>query len=113
MSFNQNDYIERLGRDLQDVGDFLQPDDGLTFLRQAVLIYSKDRPLKKIAELTGDGSAFDFALPDDWVEDISYVNGDIEYPVDDTIQTIAVIDRNDWTLFRKLVLTVSTLFIRF
>jgi hypothetical protein len=113
MSFNQNDYVARLQRDLQDVGDFLQPDDVTTFLRQAVLIYSKDRPLIKIHEITGDGTSFDFAMPSDWLENFSSINGDIEYPVDDSIQQQSLLDRNDWKIIRKLVSTTTTLYLRF
>lgn len=113
MSKTYGEYVERVGRDLQDVGDFLQPDDVEVFLRQAVLIYSKDRPQRKICELTGDGSAFDFAVPADWVEEFSSINGDIQYPVNDAIQNIPTVDRNDWQFIRKLVTGVTTLFIRF
>lgn len=113
MALDLEDYRARLARMLQDVGEFLQPDDIDTYLFQAVLVYSKDRPLIKVHELTGDSSAFDFAVPNDWVEDFSYINNDIEYPVNDDIQSIPIIDKNNWKFIKKLVGGVTTLFIRF
>jgi len=110
---DRDDYLVRLDRMLQDVGEFLQPDDNEIFLNQAVLIFSKDRPLVKVYEVTGDGSTFDFAMPSDWVENFSYIDGAIEYPVDDTVQAQTFLESEDWQLIKKLVLTVTTLYLRF
>lgn len=113
MSLTRDDYLSRLQRSLQDVGEFLQPDDDAVFLNQAVLIYSKVRPRKKAYELTGDGSAFDFAMPSDWVEEFSIIPEKIEYPVDDTVQSRSFLDAEDWELFRKLVSGETVLYLRF
>ena len=113
MALGKQDYIKRLERELQDNAEFLQPDDRTVFLERAVLLYSKDRPLLKVHELTGDASAFDFAIPDDWVEDFSFIKGRIEYPADDTIQSRPYVDDNDWEYIRKLVGSTTTTFIRF
>lgn len=113
MSLKLLDYVGRLQRTLQDIGEFLQPDDINNYLFQATIVYSKDRPLVKLFEITGDGSSFDFSLPSDWVEGTSYVKGDIEYPVNDDSQDQHFLDPNDWSYISKLVSTVRTVYIRF
>ncbi|MCK5607336.1 hypothetical protein KAR91_35965 [Candidatus Pacearchaeota archaeon] len=113
MSFTKQNYLKRLERALQDYAEFLQPDDRTTFLEQAVLLYSRERPLIKIAELTGDASAFDFSLPSGWVEDFSYIKGRIEYPVNDDIQSRPYVDDNSWEFIRKLDGSDTTTYIRF
>ena len=113
MSFKIGDYLSRVERKLQDVGDFLQPDDLFNNINQAVLIFSKNRPLIKVFEITGDGSAFDFDLPSDWSENFSSILIPIEYPVDDTIQTQPVLDRAEWVIIRKLVASETVLKFRF
>jgi len=111
MSLNKEDYIARLDTALQDNAEKLQPDDKLRLLSQAVLIFSKDTPQEKIHELTGDASAYDFALPSDWVDGFSSFLGKMEYPADQ--QNPTYLEASDWVIFKKLVLTVATGYIRF
>lgn len=113
MELDYDKYIEQLQSSLKDVGEFLTPEDLDIFLSQAVLVYSKKRPLIKIHEANGDGVTFDYPLPEDWVLNFSYLNSPIQYPADDTIQQINTLDSNDWQFFKKLVSTVTTTFIRF
>lgn len=112
MSMTREDYLARLDTALQDTAEKLPPDDKMRLLSQAVVIFSKDKPLTKIHELTGDGTSYDFAMPTDWVDGISYVIGDIEYPADD-YQDPNYIEKIDWMFFRKLVTTVTTTYLRF
>lgn len=111
MTFTREDYLERLETSLQDDAGKLQPDDKYRILSQAVLIYSKDRPQSKIKENAGDSTTYDFTLPTDWVNDFSYILGDIEYPADQA-QDPLLIEKGDWMFFKKLVLTVTTTYLR-
>jgi hypothetical protein len=112
MNFTREDYLARLDTTLQDTAEKLQPDDKERLLSQAVVIFSKDKPNTKVHEITGDGSAYDFAMPSDWVDGVSYIIGDIEYPADD-YQDPVYLEKVDWMFFRKLVLTVTTTYLRF
>lgn len=47
----------------------------------AVATYCRHRPLLKVATLTGDGTAYDFAVPTDWEDGVSSIVS-IENPVD-------------------------------
>ena len=108
----KEDFKTRLETSLQDTAEQLPPDDIDRLLSQAVLLYSKTKPCEKIHELTGDGVAYDFVLPTGWVEGFSSIVGLIEYPADDS-QSPAYIGSSDWQFFRKLVVTVTTTYLRF
>jgi hypothetical protein len=56
------------------------PADYETFILEAVKEFSKLRPYKRVAKLTGDGNAF-FSLPSDWDNDFSWIR-ELEYPID-------------------------------
>jgi len=55
------------------------PGDFGTAIDAAVERYSKDRPREIVATASGDGSAFDFALPSGWVDGFSALRR-VEYP---------------------------------
>ena len=112
MSMSKEDYISRLETSLQDTAEKLQPDDKDRLLSQAVIFYSKDRPRQIIHEITGDGTAYDFVLPTAWIEGFSAIISKIEYPADD-YQNPVYIEDDEWTYFSKLVLGVTTKYIRF
>jgi hypothetical protein len=112
MAKTKEDYLARIETALQDSAEKLQPDDKSRLLSQAVFLYSQDRPRKLIHEITGDGSAYDFVLPTSWVPGFSYLTSKIEYPAD-VYQDPAYIEDNEWMFFSKLVLTVTTMYIRF
>lgn len=112
MAMNKEDYISRLETSLQDSAGKLQPDDKIRLLSQAVSVYSKDRPLEKTHEITGDGSAYDFSMPADWIDGFSNIVSRIEYPADDH-QNPVYIEDDEWMFFKKLVATVTTKYIRF
>lgn len=112
MAMTKEDYLSRLETALQDTAEKLQPDDKIRLLLQAVIIYSKDRPRTIIHELTGDGSAYDFAMPSSWVEGFSNIVGKVEYPADD-YQNPQYIEEDEWMFFQKLVSDTTTKYIRF
>lgn len=112
MSYSREDYLARLETVLQDDAEKLEPDDKYRMLSRAVLIFSKDRPNTKVYELTGDGTTYDFSLPADWVDNFSYIIGEIEYPADDH-QNPEYLESIDWKFFKKLVATVTTTYLRF
>lgn len=112
MADSKEKYITHLENALQDQAQQLQPDDKVRALDQAVVLYSKDKPYLKIQEDTGDGSAYDFDLPSDWVDGFSFIDGEIEYPADD-YQKPLYVDDNEWIYFAKLVSTVRTVYLRF
>ena len=103
MALTKEDFLTRLTAAVQDAAEDLEPDDLYRFLDQAILLFSKDRPNKKAAEITGDGSTYEWTLVSiaaDWVEDFSFINGEIEYPADD-YQYPQYVDRNSWMHIRK------------
>ena len=112
MSMGKEDFLARLETALQDTAEKLQSDDKNRLLLQAVLVYSKDRPRELAYEITGDGTAYDFAMPSTWIEGFSNIIGQIEYPAND-YQNPAYIEDDEWTFFRKLVAGVTTKYIRF
>ena len=79
---------------IKDVGDFVTADVD-AHIGAAVDIYSKDRPLIKVKEYTGDGN-YDYDLPTDWIDGISYIVGDIEYPAGS--QDIKYLPYEEWIL---------------
>ena len=105
-------YTKHLDNVLQDDAQKIQPDDKVRSLSRAVLLYSKDKSLIKMVETAGDGTTYDFSLPDDWIEGFSYIVGKIEYPMDQT-QTVIYVDNDTWEFFSKLVETVRTTYLRF
>jgi len=56
------------------------PDDYESLIGEAVKEYSRRKPQKKVAKLTGDGNSF-FSLPSDWEVEFSRIR-EIEYPLD-------------------------------
>jgi hypothetical protein len=109
--YDREDYLARLDTALQDDAQKLQPDDKYRILSRAVVIFSKDRPLTKIKEETGDGIKYDFDLPTDWYEGFSFIVGDIEYPADE-YQNPSYLESGDWKFFKKLVDNVTTTYLR-
>jgi hypothetical protein len=111
MADTKEKYQKYLDNVLQDSAEQLEPDDKVRALSQAVLLYSKDKPLIKVKEETGDGTSYLFALPTDWVENFSYIIDQIEYPADYS-QVPSYLDNNSWMYFKKLVTTTTTTYIR-
>lgn len=68
---------------------------------QAMDAHSKHRPRIVPEDVAGDGG-FDYDLADlaDWVDGFSDVKS-VEYPVDDTVRTVNLLDPEDWTIYEK------------
>ena len=82
---------------IQDTAQKLTPADKDLAITTAVDMYSRHKPRQKVAILTGDGTAFAFAVPTDWVEDVSSPIS-IEHPVDQ--QQPQYLDESDYTVRR-------------
>ena len=87
----------------QDDAELLRPEEQDLAIENAVAIYSKDRPYKRIHEdATPNSVKYDFDLPSDWVEDFSYITGQIEYPVSSALQTPEYVLDDEWIIYRTL-----------
>jgi len=95
---------------IQDDSGLIKPTEKELAINNAVRIYSKDRPYKKIHEdSTPNGAKYDFDLPFDWVDGFSYIDGSIEYPVSSSFQTPSYLDNNAWTIYK----TITSIKLRF
>ncbi len=81
--------------------EFLSDTEIKAFIDDAVLQYSKDRPLKKKFEVVGN-SEYEQALPSDWVDGFSFADN-IEYPAGD--QNPTFIDKNEFNIVEKVDVT--------
>jgi hypothetical protein len=64
-------------------------------IAQAVLTYSKHRPLRKVGDITGTG-AYEYSLPTAWCEKFSTIQ-QVEYPAGE--QDPVYLDGNDWMIY--------------
>ena len=60
--------------------------DFADLVNAALTRYSKDRPLVSFADFAGDGETFDFPLPPDWDDSLSFIRA-VEYPQGKRIPT--------------------------
>jgi len=96
------DIRSRINFNLQDDSEILKPNEKELALKRAVRVYSNDKPHEQIHENSdANGSAYDFDLPDDWVDKFSQIISPIEYPVRTDIQTPQFVDDNDWIIYKK------------
>ena len=99
MAKTQADYIARIKIILQDDAQVLKSDDSelKALLSAAVnLIYEKDRPRVKTAEITGDGTKYDFDLPSGFIDGYSRMLK-VEYPSGE--QEPVYIAPEDWMIY--------------
>ena len=75
----RQEYLEKIDIELKDTASFLSSDDKFQALDDAIYQYSKDRPRIRMKEYDGDGSSYDFLLPDDFIETFSWIKM-VEYP---------------------------------
>lgn len=83
---------------IQDTADKLDRVTRDAAIAAAVATYSTHRPLPKVATLTGDGTAYDFAVPADWEDGVSHLVA-VEYPTDE--QEPEYLDAGAYTVYRK------------
>ncbi len=74
-----SDYQLKINQTLQDDETYLEQAEIDAFIQEAIGIYSRHRPLEKVAEIAGDGS-YSYSLPEDWENGFSVIKK-IEYPV--------------------------------
>ncbi|HQV45030.1 MAG TPA: hypothetical protein PK478_01995 [Nitrospira sp.] len=94
---------------MQDKASTIPPDpapDMTEAVRQSLAQYDVDVPRSIIVDITGDGSAYDFALPAGFVDGASRVLS-IEYPAGE--QSPVMLDPSRLTIYR----TASTSTLRF
>lgn len=53
--------------------------DYADLVNAALTRYSKDRPLVSFVDYAGDSETFDFSLPEDWDDSLSFIR-EVEYP---------------------------------
>jgi len=104
-----SDYNSQVSTLIKDDANFISSDDIDDAIAMAVTRYSLHRPLKKVDEYAGDGG-YDYDLPTDWVQGFSRIVS-VEYPYDE--QDPNYINKEDWTIFLKLVGEVQTYVLRF
>jgi hypothetical protein len=89
------DYVTLLSNRLQDTAEIVSQPERQRAVREAVRIYSRQRPQTKVQTITGTGSAFTFTLPVDWETGFSRVLA-IEFPVDQ--QTPEFLDEEQYAV---------------
>ncbi len=91
-------FIGNIRRLIQDTAEILKLDELENFIVEALSYYSKDKPYRAIHDITtGDGSTYQFALPDEWVQDFSYILS-IEYPAGE--QVPVYLETGDYTVYQ-------------
>jgi hypothetical protein len=86
---------------IQDAAGKLSPDELKAAVEEALGgRYSKDRPRRVIADLTGDGAQFewDLASVSGWLDGFSQITA-IEYPQGERVP--ALLDDGDWTIYES------------
>ena len=72
--------------------------DFADLVNAALTRYSKDRPLVSFADFAGDGETFDFPLPPDWDNSLSFIRA-VEYPQGKRIPTYLL--KSAWIIYAK------------
>lgn len=68
---------------------------------KAMDAHSKHRPVLAVQDVAGDGG-FDYAVStlSAWVSEFSDIQ-EVEYPVDDTVRNVSILEPDDWTIYEK------------
>jgi hypothetical protein len=93
---------------IRDTAGKLTLADKDSAIQEALTLYSRHRPRRRVQQLSGDGAAFTFALASDFEERFSLIES-IEYPVDQ--QEPELLDEGDFGFYRDL--TTGVLKLRF
>lgn len=86
MAYVEKDFLDTIFTNRLASPPDVHPTEVSGFLLKALQTYSVFKPRILAAEMTGDGSKYDFDLPTDWVEGFSQII-DIEYPSGSQIPT--------------------------
>jgi hypothetical protein len=92
------DWLTLFDQELKDTANLLAPAEKLKAVTEAIKEYSKHRPRERVHEITGTGSAFEFAVPTDWEDGFSTLRGEVEYPAGK--REPEFIEREDWLVYR-------------
>lgn len=77
------EYHKKILRILHDDAQVLESQDLFASIVEALAIYSKDRPSRKVADIAGDGG-YIYSLPTDWVEEFSQIDA-VEFPAGERV----------------------------
>jgi hypothetical protein len=91
------DYRVLVDERLRDTADILDAAALGSAIQEAVKIYARHRPRRRVQQITGDGAAFTYDLAADFEEPLSRIEA-IEHPVDE--QDPQIVDENDYALYR-------------
>lgn len=98
MSKTLADFRTRLDILLKDAAANLVQGDKDAAIAQAAVLYSNDRPLELVADISGADS-FDLALPAGWVDGFSRAQL-IEYPYDSSVAVPTVLEDDEWFIYQ-------------
>lgn len=79
MSYNYNTLVTKVGEELQDNVGELSDAVIESKIQDAIYEYSRVRPYEKSADFIGNGTAYAFTLPSDWLDRFSSIR-QVEYP---------------------------------
>jgi len=112
MAITRENFRSLLNTFLKDDAEYIKAEERERMITSAKKIYDGDQSREIVVDNTSaDSEAYDFALPDDWVDGFSVILGRIEYPIksSDTWQQPQYVDDNDWIIYK----TASTTKLRF
>jgi hypothetical protein len=92
--------VRRLLKDTDTTAPLLASDEIEQAISAALATYGRDRPRELVAALSGNGSAYDFAVATSltsWQEGLSMVSA-VEYPAGE--QVPSYLEAGDWTIYR-------------
>ena len=72
--------------------------DYADLVNAALTRYSKDRPLVSFADYAGDSKTFDFPLPEEWDDSLSFIR-EVEYPQGE--RKPSFLRRSAWVIYAK------------
>lgn len=94
------DFETKLDSLIRDDAGILTLKEKDLMIQDASRRYSADRPLIKVHDYLGDGAAYDFDLPTDFIPGFSGVTG-LEYPLGEGREP-TLLEAEDWALYRTM-----------
>jgi len=94
---NNSSYVIIISGDLHSIltGATMKKSDAISYIEEALMIYSKIRPARKTVEITGDDSD-SYDLPKDWQDGLSQILT-LEYP--EGLQPKQMLDENKCEIY--------------
>ncbi len=100
MGYTYAEFGSKVSEIVHDDADKLSPAERDNFIQEAVKIYSRDRPLEVVKDITGDGG-YNYAIATNltsWVKGFSIIKS-IEYPADE--REPSYLDEDDFLVYEK------------